>query len=118
MTIQESLKDWAQRAINGTQINGKDYRGFNEISKVTNTQYYLQSPLDKITNTIDTLVLGINPGGTDSGVTEMISPEDFLKGNKHWENRFRDNHVSSDWAAYFGRGHKMICGNQVRDNLM
>ena len=48
----------------------------------------------------------------------MISPEDFLKGNKHWENRFRDNHVSPDWAAYFGRGHKMICGNQVRDNLM
>ena len=118
MTIRDSLMDWAQRTINGAQINGKDYIGFNEISKHTNTQYYLQSPLDKITNNIDTLVLGINPGGTEPGVTEMKSPEDYLKGNKYWENRFNENHISPDWAAYFGRGHKMICGNQVRDNLM
>lgn len=117
MTIQESLLKWAERTVNGTEIKGIKFAGFNEISKDTSTQYTLQSPLDQINNTIDTLVLGINLRGAKSGSTE-ISPDAFLKGNEFWKNRFNDNQVSREWATYFGLGHKMICGNQERDNLL
>ena len=117
MSIQESLLKWAERTVNGTEIKGIKFAGFNEISKDTSTKYTLQSPLDQINNTIDTLVLGINPCGAKSGSTE-ISPDAFLKGNEFWKNRFNDNQVSREWATYFGRGHKMICGNQERDNLL
>ncbi len=106
MNTKDSLKDWAEKAI---EI-------FNPISEETTTQYYLQSPLDQITKPIETLVLGINPGSTKPGVTEMKSPEEFLKGNKDWDNRFKDDYVSSNWAKYFGNGHFMLCGDQERRN--
>lgn len=106
MSIKELLYNWAKEAINE----------FNSVSKATTTQYYLQSPLDQITEPIDTLILGINPGSTEPGVTEMKSPEEFLKGNIDWDNRFKDGYVSSNWAKYFGNGHFMLCGDQERRN--
>lgn len=107
MTIQESLKNWAKDAVDV----------FNPLSQTTSTQFYLQSPLDQITAPVDTLVLGINPHGEISKGAEK-SPEEFLKGNPKWDRRFEGNHVSREWSNYFGKAHKMICGNQERDHLM
>lgn len=108
MTIQESLLKWAEDAI----------KIFNPLSELTSTQYYLQSPLNKVVKTVDTLVLGINPGS--SGEQSILSAEQFLKGNVDWEYRFSHTeegaHVSSKWAKYFGNGHFMICGDQERHN--
>ena len=108
MSIQESLHDWAEEAV----------MVFNPLSEQTSTQYYLQSPLDQITNTIDTLVLGINPGS--NGNPSILSPEQFLEGNRTWGKRFPNKeegaHVSPEWAKYFGNGHFMLCGDQKRHN--
>ncbi|MDE6485021.1 MAG: hypothetical protein K2L14_06490 [Duncaniella sp.] len=112
MNIKESLNNWAVDAI----------EKLNAVSKNTATQYYLQSPLDQINTRIDTLVLGINPGSTESGVTKMESPEEFLKGNPTWRYRFQCEeegaHVSPLWAKYFGNAHFMIYGDQERHNLL
>ncbi|MBD5372352.1 MAG: hypothetical protein HDR75_03280 [Bacteroides sp.] len=108
MTIQESLKNWAKDAVDV----------FNPLSQTTSTQFYLQSPLDQITAPVDTLVLGINPGS--NGERSILSPEQFLEGNKNWEERFpsteEGTHVSPKWAKYFGNGHFMLCGDQDRHN--
>lgn len=113
MNIKDLLHDWAEEAI---QV-------FNTVSsQKPNVPYYTQSPLNQITQPIDTLILGINPRSTGSKSRYMKSPEEYLCGNEYWQHRFEGpeegSHVSSDWAKYFGNAHFMLCGDQERHNLL
>ena len=102
MSVEFELTDWAERA---TKI-------FNQISSETNTKYYQQSPLNKITAPIDNLIIGINPGSYSPGGSEL-SPKLFLEGNPSWNNRFECGDegcmVSKDWNRFFGAVHFFVC---------
>lgn len=103
MSIQTELLKWASEA---TEV-------FNEISRRDpQTQYYQQSPLNRIDTFIDNLIIGINPGSFSPGVSQL-TPEQFLAGNPHWENRFErleeGSKVSSDWKKFFGNTHYFLC---------
>ncbi len=103
--IQKELLDWAKEAV----------RIFNGVSADTNTRYIQQSPLDCISKRIETMVIGINPGSAQPGVT-AITPEEFLAGNPCWNHRFENyaegSEVSDRWAKFFGNAHYFICGDK------
>lgn len=105
--LQAELQRWAADAV----------RTFNGVSAVTNTQYIQQSPLNCICNQIETMVIGINPGSAQPGITN-ISGDEFLGGNPCWNNRFENDTegsaVSKEWAKFFGNAHYFICGDKNR----
>lgn len=105
--LKTELQQWALNAVNV----------LNEVSAKTNTQYIQQSPLDSISKPIETMVIGINPGSAQPGVTNL-TPEEFLAGNPSWNSRFENeaegSEVSKEWAKFFGNAHYFICGDKSR----
>lgn len=106
-STKEQLREWARKAV----------EVLNEVSASTRTQYYLQSPLSNITAPVNTVVIGINPGSAQRGVS-TLSAEEFLAGNSCWPDRFESNQegatISIEWAKYFGGAHLFICGDESR----
>ncbi|MCD8303768.1 MAG: uracil-DNA glycosylase family protein [Prevotellaceae bacterium] len=76
---RKELEEWGQKWV----------PTFNELSEKYNTVYYTQSPLDHIEDDVEVMLIGINPGGNGAGVT-YVTPEEFLKGNPAWKERFKD----------------------------
>lgn len=105
--LQAKLQSWAQDAVTT----------FNEVSIKTGTQYIQQSPLNCINKRIETMVVGINPGSAQPGIT-TLSAEEFLAGNTCWNNRFENeaegSEVSKEWTKFFGNAHYFICGDKNR----
>ena len=65
---------------------------FNNLSETYHNPYYTQSPLDAIEETVDVLFVGINPGEPKDSIKQPnhYTPEQFLKGNPAWKERFKD----------------------------
>lgn len=105
--IRTELQFWAQDAV----------RMFNEVSERTDMQYIQQSPFDCISEPVETMVIGINPGSARPGVTTLSALE-FLAGNPCWNSRFEDDaegsEVSKEWMKFFGNAHYFICGDKSR----
>lgn len=81
-TEQELLKEWSEKWT----------KQFNELSESFHNPYYTQSPLDTIEGNVDIMFVGINPGeskGCDKKAS-FYTPEEFLKGNPAWKERFKD----------------------------
>lgn len=83
--IKKELFDWAKEAVST----------FNEVSAKTDTQYIQQSPLNCLNKRIETMVIGINPGSAQPGIT-TLSVEEFLAGNPFWNNRFDNEAEGSE----------------------
>lgn len=81
-TKQELLKEWSELWV----------PKLNELSKDFNNPYYTQSPLDAVEENIDVMFVGINPGEPEdcNRQPSFYTPEQFLKGNPSWEERFKD----------------------------
>lgn len=111
MNIQEELRKWANEYV----------PKFNDLSKEFKTHYYTQSPLDSINDTIDLMIIGINPKGNLNNGERKLTVEEFLKGNPFWENRFNDNGtINKEWkynqGARFFMGYDNFRHNDSIDN--
>ena len=73
---------------------------YNQLSEKYHVPYYTQSPLSGITDTIDYMFIGINPGGTPGGEITQMAPEEYLAGNPCWEQRFVNG--TCDWKYNVG----------------
>lgn len=93
--MKQEIKEWAEIWV----------PKFNELSKTYNVPYYTQSPLDKIEDEVDIMFVGINPKGSPEGLSNY-TPEKFLAGNEHWEDRFVSN--KNDWK--FTKGARFFMG--------
>ena len=61
---------------------------YNQLSEKYHTPFYNQSPLNEIDEPIQHLFIGINPAGQPGSGITLMTPEEFLKGNPCWEDRF------------------------------
>ena len=62
MNIHEELRKWANEYV----------PKFNDLSKEFKTHYYTQSPLDSINDTINLMIIGINPKGNLNNFIKII----------------------------------------------
>lgn len=76
---------------------------FNALSEKYKASYYTQSPLDKVEEDVEEMIIGINPGGPLSNGKTIMSPEEFLRGNPKWEERFVDGFIK--WRFQDGVRH-------------
>ena len=111
MNIQEELQKWANKYV----------PRFNELSKQFKTHYYTQSPLNSINDTIELMIIGINPKGNLNNGERELTVVEFLKGNPFWENRFNDNGtINKEWkynqGARFFMGYDDFRHNDSIDN--
>lgn len=109
-TKLELLKEWSEQWV----------PKFNELSKEFNNPYYTQSPLDAVEEEIDILFVGINPKeSTDNHKqSSLYTPEQFLKGNPSWGERFKDG--KNVWkftnGARFFMGYDALFHPETIDN--
>lgn len=88
--MNEKLIKWAEKYV----------PQFNELSKKYKTVYYTQSPLSKVCDNVDLMILGINPKGDKGGVSNYEDVKSFLDGNLTWASRFNpDGTISREWAG-------------------
>ena len=111
MNIHEEILNWANKYV----------RRFNELSKQFNTHYYTQSPLNSINDTIDLMIIGINPKGNLNNGERELTVDGFLKGNFDWESRFNDDGtINKKWkynqGARFFMGYDDFRHNDSIDN--
>lgn len=103
--IQKKLKDWAEKYV----------PQFNDLSQQVNTIFYTQSPLSCVDSEIDTLIIGINPKGNKDGFSNL-TPEKYLNGNEHWNERFSNGKISKDWAKFVGGARFFLGYDNNRHN--
>ena len=60
----------------------------NALSEKYEASYYTQSPLIKVEDDVEEMIIGINPGGPLSNGKTIMSTEEFLRGNPKWGERF------------------------------
>lgn len=89
--IKENLNTWAQKHV-------------AIFNKITDRGFYTQSPLCKVIYpNIEQMVIGINPAGETISRKKDITPEEYLKGNNYWDNRFNtDGTINKEWLKYLG----------------
>lgn len=93
--IQQQIRTWAEKWVSK----------FNEQKH----NFYTQSPLDVIDGEVDTMIVGINPGSEGGEMNEEISVDEFLRGNKHWEERYQaDGEAQKDWANFLNGVHAFL----------
>lgn len=80
--LQKQITAWAEKYV----------PKFNELSKKYETSYYTQSPLSVVCDSVELMVVGINPKG-DSIYPKgkELTYEEFLNGNPCWKGRFQDD---------------------------
>ena len=83
---------------------------FNKLSKVFQTHYYTQSPLDSIHDTVDLMIIGINPKGYFGNGERELTVEEFLKGNPCWEKRFNDDGTINKKEWKYNQGARFFMG--------
>lgn len=90
--IFTNIEDWAQYYV----------PEFNRLSEKYKTPYYTQSPLSNVGESVELMIVGINPKGElGTGKTELTW-EEYLKGNKSWNERFlKDGTMHPDWKKRF-----------------
>lgn len=93
MNKHEEIVNWAQEYV----------PRFNDLSKQFKTHYYTQSPLNSINDTIELMIIGINPKGSLYNGERELTVEEFLRGNPFWEHRFNDNGtLNKEWKYNHG----------------
>ncbi len=108
-TVKEDLRLWAQEYV----------PRFNKLAKEFDTCYYTQSPLSHIDDSIDTLILGINPKGdgkVSSDNETNLSVEEFLDGNKCWGSRLDEKWKFVDGARWFLGYNHLMTSDSVDDD--
>lgn len=84
------MKDWAKTYT----------QKFNLLSEQYNTSFYTQSPLNVINNTVELMVIGINPKGETNKGKRVVNEVELLEGNPCWKERFNeDGTMSKDWCG-------------------
>ena len=111
MNTHEEIVNWANEYI----------PRFNELSKQYNTHYYTQSPLNSINDTVELMIIGINPRGNSNNGERELTVEKFLEGNFEWEKRFNDDEtINKKWRfikdARFFMGYDNFRHNDSIDN--
>jgi hypothetical protein len=74
MNKHEEIVNWAKEYV----------PRFNVLSKLFNTHYYTQSPLNSINDIIELMIIVINSRGNSNNGERQLTVEDFLKGNPYW----------------------------------
>lgn len=102
--MNKELKEWAEKYT-------KQFSelSFNKLSAKHNKVYYTQSPLIDLTDTVDLMIVGINPAADKdggNGVSNLTAVE-FLKGNPAWNNRFSDD-GKIVWSKFIGNTHSLL----------
>lgn len=102
--ISDKLNEWANKYV----------PKFNEL----NVNFYTQSPLDKATD-VDIMVIGINPKGDTIKGYPPLTAEEYLKGNKTWDNRFNpDGTISKGWSKYLHNARFFLgCNSEKKTDL-
>lgn len=88
--LQKQITAWAEKYV----------PKFNELSKKYETSYYTQSPLSVVCDSVELMVVGINPKG-DSIYPKgkELTYEEFLNGNPCWKGRFQeDGSIHPAWG--------------------
>ena len=99
MSKHEEIVNWANEYV----------PRFNELSKKYKTHYYTQSPLDSIHDTVELMIIGINPKGDYGNGERELTVEAFLKGNSCWEKRFNDDGtINKEWK--YNQGARFFMG--------
>lgn len=100
-TKQSLLRKWSEKWV----------PLFNRLSEKYTNPYYTQSPLNAVEEDIDLMFVGINPGEPDEGCKKAsnLSPEQFLRGNPSWEERFKNG--KNVWR--FTNGARFFLGYDV-----
>ena len=111
MNIQEKIVIWANEYV----------PRFNKLSEQFKTHYYTQSPLNSINDTVELMIIGINPQGNLNNGERKLTVEEFLKGNHDWEKRFNDDEtINKKWkynqGARFFMGYDDFRHNDSIDN--
>lgn len=78
--MQDKLKEWAEKTIN-------QYKKILEEEGRTDGFMGSQSPIDKLTESPEIIILGKNPGHGGNFEDSEKFKDEFLKGNLKWENR-------------------------------
>jgi len=71
--MENKLRIWAKKVVDT----------YNSLGKT----FYTQSPLNAIKESPTVLILGINPGSNIGKLSHAVTPEEFLEGNKCFEER-------------------------------
>ena len=86
--IFTNIEDWAQYYV----------PEFNRLSEKYKTPYYTQSPLSNVDESVELMIVGINPKGELGTGKIELTWEEYLKGNKFWNERFlKDGTMHPDW---------------------
>lgn len=99
--MNKELERWAEQCT----------RRFNSLSAKYNKIYYAQSPLTNLSDTIELMVVGINPAAGENGGTGItnLNAAEFLNGNPSWNIRFStDGKIDKDWSKFLGNAHSLL----------
>lgn len=110
--MNKELERWAEQCT----------RRFNSLSAKYNKIYYAQSPLTNLSDTIELMVVGINPAAGENGGTGItnLNAAEFLNGNPSWNIRFStDGKIDKDWSKFLGNAHSLLgyCNNMRCDTI-
>ena len=83
---------------------------FNKLSKDFQTHYYTQSPLDSIHDTVELMIIGINPKGQSGNGERILTVDQFLEGNHHWGERFNDDGTINKKEWKYNQGARFFMG--------
>lgn len=91
--IQESIQDWAQKSI-------KTYK--NVLVKTNSKHDFIasQSPLNKIKESPEIIILGKNPGHDADFVENEEFLDRFFKGNDTWDGRNNKRKIDGRWQYW------------------
>lgn len=99
--MNNELEKWAKRCT----------RQFNMLSAKYNKVYYTQSPLTDLADTIELMIVGINPAADKNGGTGIsdLNAAEFLHGNPSWDSRFStDGKIDKNWSKFPGNAHSLL----------
>lgn len=108
MTLQENLKQWAESAI-------EHYKKVLEELGRTDSFMGSQSPIDKISESPEIIILGKNPGHGGTFEDSEKFRAEFLKGNGSWGNR---NKRKADGGWLYWRNIKSYLSKTFSKDLL
>ena len=71
---------------------------FNKLSKVFQTHYYTQSPLDSIHDTVDLMIIGINPKGYFGNGERELTVEESENGSSDLKKELMEEGIRGTLA--------------------
>lgn len=76
--MEKQLNEWIDNTL----------AWYNEQGKNCGMSFYIQTPLTRISENPEIIIMGINPG-SDGVFKEEITREVFIQGNPYWNQRFK-----------------------------